>query len=176
MGIRGVSCNYCHTFYSSHPSSLPHTHTSPPPPFPHKQPHHCHHQISVTTTTTTTKLISWYHDANMALVSNPSGPIEPVLLLLFKWIIFHFLPPFLLEVNFCKSTLVLVGFIYGSQLSGWFLVANQFIIKCFEINLNTVWNHLLESARSSLRKTISSEGPSSSLVACDSLQTLIKYG
>ena len=69
----------------------------------------------------------------LVLVSNPSGPIVPILYM-FKSFIFHFRPP-LLELDFCMSALsvVLVGFIHGSQLSGWFLVENLFIIKCFEI-------------------------------------------
>ena len=131
------------------------------------------HHISLHHSSLTLRVSS---SAAVSIAVRAQGPIVPVLFM-FKWFIFHFRPP-LLELDFCKSALsvVLVGFIYGSQLSGWFLVANQFIIKCFEINLNTVWNHLLESARSSLRKTISSEGPSSSLVACDILQTLLKYG
>ena len=50
-----------------------------------------------------------------------------------------------MELGFCKPALsvVLVGFIHGSQLSGWFLVENLFIIKCFEINLNTALVNLV---------------------------------
>ena len=57
----------------------------------------------------------------LALVSNPIVPV----LYMFKWFIFHFRPP-LLELDFCKSALsvVPVGFVHGSQLSGWFLVEN----------------------------------------------------
>ena len=93
------------------------------------------HHISLHHSSLTLRVSS---SAAVSIAVRAQGPIVPVLFM-FKWFIFHFRPP-LLELDFCKSALsvVLVGFIHGSQLSGWFLVENQFIIKCFEINLNTV--------------------------------------
>ena len=86
------------------------------------------HHISLHHSSLTLRVSS---SAAVSIAVRAQGPIVPVLFM-FKWFIFHFRPP-LLELDFCKSALsvVLVGFIHGSQLSGWFLVENQFIIKCY---------------------------------------------